>query len=457
MLVLVAVAAAADLVLTNARLWDGSGAPVRADMEIVAHDDTVVAVGQGLVHPEGAQLLDAAGATVVPGLIDSHAHLSMDPGAAWSPPPTAEQHAASLAAHLRAYLACGITTIVDPGVSWAELDTIRSVQSGGAPGPRYVPLGPPISPEGGYVSALMDEFAPTRTVAEVEAGLDRSRAAGLLGVKVTVEDGFVFPIWPLHSREVLGAIRSGAMRRNLQLYAHAMSPREQRLAIEDLGADVLVHPLDRPDPRMVRRIVAAGAFEMTTLAVYDAPEMSWDPSRLDEPLLQLVVPADEIARGRDPAVARAYNIAMSDAVFPGVPGHRAFASSGLPASINRSMLRRTQAAIRMMQAAGVPLVMGSDAGNWPIIPYLFHGYSSIREMELLGHAGLSPVDALLAATRNPARMLGLEREVGVVRPGSVADLVVVDGDPLADLSSLRRLRWVIHDGEARRPEEWMRP
>ena len=99
------------------------------------------------------------------------------------------------------------------------------------------------------------------------------------------------------------------------------------------------------------------------------------------------------------------------------------------------------------------LVLGSDAGNWPIIPYLFHGPTSVRELELLGEAGLTPEQALTAATRTPARMLGIE--AGTVEVGRTADLIVVEGDPLTDLSAVRDVRWTVRAGVAATPEDWV--
>jgi len=105
--------------------------------------------------------------------------------------------------------------------------------------------------------------------------------------------------------------------------------------------------------------------------------------------------------------------------------------------------------------AGVPIVAGSDSGNWPIDPYHFHGPTLLREIELLGHAGLPAGDALAAATRIPARMLALENEIGTVEVGKRADLVVLRKDPLRDLRNLRTIRWTIKDGVAKAPAEWL--
>ncbi len=111
--------------------------------------------------------------------------------------------------------------------------------------------------------------------------------------------------------------------------------------------------------------------------------------------------------------------------------------------------------IASFELAGIPVVMGSDAGAWPLVPSCFHGYSTIREMELLAKAGLDPRTIIEASTRRTAEMLGLQDEIGAVEVGRRADMVVLDGDPLADISAFRSIRWTIKNGEARTPSEWM--
>ena len=103
----------------------------------------------------------------------------------------------------------------------------------------------------------------------------------------------------------------------------------------------------------------------------------------------------------------------------------------------------------------MPIVAGSDSGNWPIVPYQFHGPTSVREIELLGAAGFTPAEALAAATRVPATMLGLEPEIGTIQVGKHADMIIMRGDPLQDLRALRTLEWVVKDGVARTPAQWM--
>ena len=106
-------------------------------------------------------------------------------------------------------------------------------------------------------------------------------------------------------------------------------------------------------------------------------------------------------------------------------------------------------------SAGIPLVLGSDSGIWPIVPYELHGVTTLREIERLAQSGLTQAEALAAATQMPARMLALGTEIGTIEPGKRADLVIVRGDPLLDLRALRRVEWTVKDGVARTPAEWM--
>ena len=112
-------------------------------------------------------------------------------------------------------------------------------------------------------------------------------------------------------------------------------------------------------------------------------------------------------------------------------------------------------AVGKLHEGGVRVVMGSDAGNWPQLPYSFHGTVTLREVELLGMAGLTPSEALLASTSAPAEMLGISEEVGRIVPGLRADMMIVKGDPLSDLSALWEVAWTVRAGVIRTPAAWM--
>ncbi|MEZ5397989.1 MAG: amidohydrolase family protein [Bryobacterales bacterium] len=120
-------------------------------------------------------------------------------------------------------------------------------------------------------------------------------------------------------------------------------------------------------------------------------------------------------------------------------------------------VERLQAAVAALYAAGVPLVVGSDSGNWPVFLYEFHGPTTLRELALVQGAGVPPGEVLRMATLDGARLLGLDDELGTIEVGKRASFVVVDGDPLQDVGVLRDARLVVLDGEARTPAAWVTP
>jgi imidazolonepropionase-like amidohydrolase len=120
------------------------------------------------------------------------------------------------------------------------------------------------------------------------------------------------------------------------------------------------------------------------------------------------------------------------------------------------VLEANQRAARRLHDAGVPMVIGSDAGNSVGVLSQFHGASTLRELELLAGAGVAPADVLAAATRLPARLLGLEAEIGTIEVGKAGDLVVLRDDPERGVGAYRTLEWTIQGGVAHTPGEWAR-
>jgi imidazolonepropionase-like amidohydrolase len=204
-------------------------------------------------------------------------------------------------------------------------------------------------------------------------------------------------------------------------------------------------------------VAASGAYLGSTFAVVDAQSIEFHPERLEDALVRRTVPAVEIATARDPAAGRALAAAQIGMVEPWLPNvlHGLLARWFVSDASLEARLASSQRAVRRFWEAGVPIVVGSDSGNWPIDPYHFHGVTTLRELELLRDAGMPPMEVLDAATRVPARMLDLSDEIGTVELGKRADLIVVRGDPLSDLRALRTIAWTIQGGVARTPEEWM--
>ena len=162
--------------------------------------------------------------------------------------------------------------------------------------------------------------------------------------------------------------------------------------------------------------------------------------------MRLTVPEVELASARDPRADRYFAIATIGFAAPWIPEMlRPFVARGLWTERNLlDGLGYSQRNVRRLYEAGVPIVVGTDAPSpWDMAIYHFHGPTTVREIELLGQAGLPPLAAVLAATRTPAKMLGMDAELGTVEVGRRADLVIVRDDPLQDLGALRTIRWTV--------------
>lgn len=448
-----------DLVIRNVRIVDGTGKPATAAVSILVRDGRIAEIAPN-IDAASARVLDAAGAFVVPGLIDTHVHFFFAPGSAQRGE-TPESIGELNRQHLRAYVACGVTTVLDPG---AYPPTVRAIQAwlaAGNPGPRFLTTGPLMRPKDGYGHPL---YGSESTVAEVEEKLDLIQSLGGVGVKLAIEPGT-----PEFSAELRDAIRNGAARRHLPLYIHATSEASQNAAL-DFGAHAIMHSAfggawkgdllgtDDLSDQFIARLKTSGAYQLTTFSLLDTWPGLYDPARLDDPLVQLTVPAVEIKTARDPASTRLFAIETVGFALPWTYElTRPWLASFVWTRANLiEGLHYSQRNILKLHRAGVPIVAATDAPSpWPIAFNHFHGPQTAREVELLKDAGLSPADALAAVTRVPAEMLGLANEIGTIEVGKRADLAIVDGNPLDDITALHRVRWTVRDGVARTPAEWM--
>jgi imidazolonepropionase-like amidohydrolase len=385
---------ARTLAITGANVIDVTTGSTRKDATVVVRGGRIDAVGdRGLAMPEDAERLDAKGLTLLPGLWDMHAHLKQ---VEWLP----------------AYLASGVTTVRDLGNETEFLTTLRDgLAVNPAAGPRVLAAG--------FIDATPAEGAPyTSAVADSpEQGRElvrRYRAAGFDAIKV----------WSNVSAETLSAIAAEAHTLGLKVTGHVPSA----LTLEDAlarGLDQVNHigyvtdALSRGDVletlRKAQNVVDptlvvtryATRPRTTPLASYE-PCAEWMPRELVE-------------------IWSAFGVAPEDAAE------------------GEAQLERGLAAVRALHAAGVPIVAGSDQG----LP----GCTLLLELELYVRAGLTPLEALRTATLVPARVMGLEGELGSIAPGMRADLILVDGNPLDDIRALRNLRRVIRDGVVLDPAE----
>jgi imidazolonepropionase-like amidohydrolase len=382
-----------DLVVTHARLWDGTGAPPVDDATLVVRDGKVQAAGAGVAAPEGVPVLDAHGMTLMPSLMDNHYHF-------WS----AFQGAPLLAR--------GITTIRDPGAPIStSLNLKEAIELGVQPGPHIYTAGPLIDGVGGYHPWVNIEIHDSTKAAAL---VDDFKAQGVNLLKV------YFMLEP----PVLRAVVREAHKVGLRVTGHIGVRTGLRTAMEG-GIDGLNHvrvwrdlPPDHVQPD--------GSNESLDGTVHPVERMQADWTGIDPDgpaaasLIQLMKKTDI---GFDPTLSIQRIRPQQREALSLQEYQRAQEST-------KKMGRFVYNAWR----AGVQILAGTDDGN------LFD------EMDDYAAAGI-PNDAILeAATANGAAWLRLQDTFGTLQPGKLADFILVDGDPLADIKNVRKIQVVVQDG-----------
>ncbi len=456
-----------SILIKNARLIDGLGTVHNNLQNIYIENGKIVDIGHG-ISVDNVYTIDVNGATVMPGLIDAHVHLQSVPGSVFRK--DNDETLKKYRYHqLRAYLACGITTVLDNAVSAPMLREFQDYLSSGGVGPRLYALAPAFYTPNGYLDHDMltsywgPQWRPAATRKDVEALFEEYEGIpNIVGVKTLLESGFgKSNIWPMHSPEIRKIIVDEAGKRNLPIYVHAYKEKEQAIGFE-MGVHNFVHSgfmFKQPKNDFLEQMRIHGTYLTTTLScTFDQMLVNFELERLDDEYMKLTVPEELLNTARNlEAWKDYYDVFFKTSSPKWMPAFvlKTILKLMNPEKMIRSCLASASNAVATMHKAGIPIVVGTDASSWPVFLNFFHGPSTIREIELLGYAGIPPMDVISSATRIPSEMMGLEKSIGTVEIGKRADLIVVQGDPLEDLSALKSILWTIKDGEARTPEGWM--
>ena len=414
-------------VLSGGSVYLGDGITLD-DALVVLDGATIAAVaprpGVDFELPADVTVLDVRGRTIVPGLIDLHTHLGSDGCFAGS------MTEARLRRQLVANLHSGVTTILDlGGTPWLAAQR-RKARAESWDSPEILLAGPMITAPGGHPVAAEGKFAGmVRRVRDPEAArlaVGDIADGGYDVVKAVLEGGGFGGMAHAASltEETLRAVADEAHARDLRLFVHVSTGVEARSAL-DAGADVLAHvPISGPFPaELARRLAREHKPVVTTLSAYEGFfRLLDDPGYVDTAAV-----ADHV----DPEVIEACRGA--DVV--------SFADTNPFTVYARDQIEVARDNVSVLRAAGAPIALGTDAGNL----YVFHGPAVHRELDLLVHSGLTPAEALDAATSRAADALG-RTDIGAVRPGRRADLLVVAGNPARDIRDLGRIEVVIRAG-----------
>jgi imidazolonepropionase-like amidohydrolase len=340
----------------------------------------------------------------------------------------------ALAAHPdrfhRAYLCSGVTTVFDVGGFPWTLDMARRSKAA-TDAPRVVATGPLLStikidPD------MMGAFIFMKDEATVRAAVRAHQWSGAEAVKVwyiQVPDSL-----RRHAKAMLMAAADESRKVGLRLLVHATEPASASDALE-AGVAVLVHEIhsDTVSSALVATIKRAGTIVIPTISVF---------AGYADVMLQRSPAARYPLDCVDPATRRKLETILPDSLT--APG-KAFWNSPAAAQLDSNARQNLQ----RMYAAGVPIAMGTDAGN----PGTAHGPSVYAEMEAMQESGMPAGAVFASATIIAARALALDKEIGTVEAGKRADLVVFGADPTADARNARQVRFVVRNGVLRTHEE----
>jgi imidazolonepropionase-like amidohydrolase len=387
--------ATGSIAITGATLIDGRGGPPIVDAVVVVSGEKIIAAGPraSTPVPKSAEVIDAKGLSLLPGMIDSHFHLDGD------------DSLPSL------YLGHGVTSVRDPG-AWIE--AYDAVRKSGQMIPRLFLAGPHLdSPPPAYPH---DAFI-VRDADETRGAVNRFIDQGASVIKV-------------YFRLPLGLIKVAAET------AHARGlPATAHLEIVDAadairaGIDGIEHITSFGTALLPTR--EAEKYRQSVIADNNARREGrykvWSEIDLDsprvKPLLQLIV-------------QRGTFVSATLAVFERRLGDKD--TSEMHSRAFRQMLRFTG----MAKNAGAQLVVGSHSS----VPHAERGWAYQRELELLVESGMTPMDAIVAGTMANARFFRAAGRLGSIEPGKLADLVLIDGDPLKEISAMRRVKRVMLNG-----------
>jgi imidazolonepropionase-like amidohydrolase len=358
----------ATLVLTNGTLIDGTGADPDPNATLVLGGNRILAVGPAsqVAVPEGVEVIDLAGAFILPGFINAHVHDAYDKS------------------RLEVWAQAGVTTVCDEGIltgpdQLSQLIALRDQLASSPQNARLISAGYMLTVPGGYgnLEVTSAEDARQKVNMELDAGADL--------IKVAIETGYAgVSNLPILSNAELSAIVAATHARLKLVSAHVTQAQYLQMVINN-GVDVVEHiPADFVPGKLIQQMIDQNMVLVPTLTVMDA-----------------------------------YG-ALSGATFN----------------------------LRRFVKEGVQIALGNDYTAVPQNNFdHFDLGMPMYEINLMSEADMTPMQIIVAATRNAAHVCGLEQELGTLEAGKIADILIISANPLQDLSALTQVKMVIHNGE----------
>lgn len=403
-----AVAAAAEpaLALRAARVLDVRAGRVLRDATVLIEDGRIVAVGADVSVPPGASVRELGDATLLPGLIDGHVHLTVDArDSAWDTAVGRSTAAQALtgAASARRSLRAGFTSVRNVGANnYSDVALRDAIARGEVPGPRVQAAGIFIGMRGGHCD--------TNLLAPEFRHFDPGVADGPWEVRARVREAAKFGV------DLIKFCASGGVT------TRGDQPETPEYTDEEMAA--LVDEAHRLGRKVAAHAHGAAAIKAAIRAGVDSVEHA------------SLVDAEGLRLAREHGTWLVMDLYNGDYIE--AEGRK---SGMLPEALekNRRITQAQRDNFRRALAAGAPLAFGTDAGIYP------HGDNALQFAYMVEY-GMTPAQAIRAATLDAATLLGIADQVGTLETGKLADVIAVAGDPLADVARLREVLLVVRDG-----------
>lgn len=391
---------------TGATIIDGSGADPVQSAVLLIRDGRVVSVGpkENVRIPEGAAIVDLSGKTIIPGLINAHGHVGDVKGIEGG-----HYSRENIIDNLSIYARYGITTVVSLGGDGKEAESLRAVNDS--------------IPHDHARLFIAGQVISGKTPDEAIAVVDSNHHMGVDIMKIRVDDNLGST--PKMPEAIYRAVieRSHALGYRIATHMYYLEDARKLLSA---GSDMLAHS--------VRDLPVDSAF----IALLKERKVPYCPTLSRE--LSTFVYGDTAQFFSDPFFTREYDQATIQPLLD--PAHQQRVRNSHSARTYQRQLAVAMANLKTLSDTGIPIVFGTDTG----IPTRFIGYFEHLEMKMMADAGLTPMQILVSATKNPAVYLGL-KDLGTLAPGHRADFLVLDADPLADITNVRKMSGVFIGGE----------
>jgi imidazolonepropionase-like amidohydrolase len=387
---------------TGARVIDGTDRAPIENATIVVRDGRIVEVGSAarVTIPAGAERVSLTGKTVIPGLVNAHGHVGNTVGL-----DQGHYSAENVARDLRTYAAYGITTVYSLGDDQAAGFAARDAQRvASLDRSRLFVAGPVLAPKSpDDARKLVDEDAAMKVDI----------------VKIRVDDNL--GTTPKMTPEIYRAVINEAHKKGLRVAVHLFYLDDAK-AVLDAGADFIAHSVRDKD------------VDNDLIAMLKRRDVCVCPTLMRE--VSTFVYESTPAWFSDPFFLKHADRAAVDKLKE--PARQEEMHNSRPAKLYKVGLEQAKKNLKKLSDAGVKIAMGTDTGP----PARFQGYFELMELEMMAKAGLTPRQVLASATRDAARCMKLDAELGTLEPNKWADFVALDADPLADISNVRKIAGV---------------